>query len=94
MDEEVALPVNPIDYGRYGHGEMIRVFEEKYRHALWLRSEAAVVSVQAEIGIIPHDAAEDIGKTARPEVVTLERTTTLPRSLRQCPCCSIVPDIV
>ncbi len=68
------MPVCPIDYGRYGHRDMVRLFEEEYRHALWLRIEATVAEVQAELGIIPSEAAEDIIATARPEVVTLERT--------------------
>ncbi|MHA1742299.1 MAG: lyase family protein, partial [Candidatus Thorarchaeota archaeon] len=68
------MPVCPIDYGRYGHPVMVRLFQEEYRHSLWLRIEATVAEVQAELGLIPSDAAEDIVETARPEVVTLERT--------------------
>ena len=68
------MPVCPIDYGRYGHPDMVRLFQEEYRHSLWLRIEATVAEVQAELGLIPSDAAEDIVETARPEVVTLERT--------------------
>ena len=76
------MPVSPIDYGRYGHPEMVAVFEEEHRHSLWLRIEAAVADVQAEMKLIPKEAAEDIGKTARPEIVTLERTMEIEQTTR------------
>jgi adenylosuccinate lyase len=76
------MPVNPIDYGRYGHPEMVAVFEEEHRHSLWLSIESAVAEVQAEMSIIPKDAAEDIKKTARPDIVTLERTMEIEKTTR------------
>ncbi|TFH01213.1 MAG: adenylosuccinate lyase [Candidatus Thorarchaeota archaeon] len=76
------MPVSPIDYGRYGHPEMVTVFEEEHRHSLWLRIEAAVAEIQAEMDFIPKDAAEDIKKTARPEIVTLERTMEIEKRTR------------
>jgi adenylosuccinate lyase len=68
------MPVSPIDYGRYGHPEMISVFEEEYRHSLWLKVETAVAKAQAERELIPEEAAKDIEKTATPDIVTLSRT--------------------
>ncbi|TXT54842.1 MAG: Adenylosuccinate lyase [Candidatus Thorarchaeota archaeon] len=68
------MPVCPIDYGRYGHPDMIKIFEEEHRHKLWLKIEATVAEVQSEIGLIPADAAGDIVIAAIPETVTLERT--------------------
>ncbi len=68
------MPVNPIDYGRYGHPEMIAIFEEEYRHDLWLKIESAVAQAQASEGLIPQEAAKDIAKTAKPNIVTLART--------------------
>ncbi len=68
------MPVCPIDYGRYGHPEMVEIFQEAFRHNLWLRIEATVARVQAEMGLIPQQAADDIEETATPEIVTLERT--------------------
>ena len=68
------MPVSPIDFGRYGHPEMISIFEEEYRHSLWLQVEVAVAKAQAEKGLIPKEAAKDIEKTARPDIVTLART--------------------
>ncbi|MHA2164044.1 MAG: adenylosuccinate lyase [Candidatus Thorarchaeota archaeon] len=68
------MPVSPIDYGRYGHQDMVRVFTEEFRHSLWLDIEATVAEVQAEIGLIPEDAATEIKQVAKPEIVTLSRT--------------------
>jgi len=76
------MPVSPIDYGRYGHPDMVTVFEEERRHSLWLRIEAMVAEVQGEIGLIPKDAAADISKTAKPDIVTLERTMEIENSTR------------
>lgn len=76
------MPVSPIDYGRYGHPEMVSVFEEERRHALWLEIEAAVAEVQAEMKLIPPEAAQDIKKTARPEIVTLKRTMEIESETR------------
>ena len=76
------MPVSPIDYGRYGHPEMIEIFQEERRHSLWLEIEATVAEVQADLGIIPKEAARDIRKTAKPDIVTLERTLELERQTR------------
>jgi adenylosuccinate lyase len=76
------MPVNPIDYGRYGNQEMIEIFQESYRHGLWLKIEAAVASAQAQLGIIPKDAAKDIAATAIPSMVTLERSMEIERETR------------
>ncbi|MBS3795699.1 MAG: adenylosuccinate lyase, partial [Candidatus Thorarchaeota archaeon] len=76
------MPVNPIDYGRYGHPDMVRIFEEEYRHAMWLKVEKTVALAQAKLGIIPEEAASDIKSTARPEVVTLARTKEIEKRTR------------
>jgi len=76
------MPVSPIDYGRYGHPEMVTVFEEEKRHELWLAIEAAVAEAQAEMEIIPQEAALDIKQTATPDNVTLERTMEIERETR------------
>ncbi|MCK5152677.1 MAG: adenylosuccinate lyase, partial [Candidatus Thorarchaeota archaeon] len=76
------MPVSPIDYGRYGNQEMIAVFEEAHRHALWLKIEATVAKMQAQLGLIPSEAADDIERTARPEIVTLSRTMEIESSTR------------
>ena len=76
------MPVSPIDYGRYGHPDMVTVFEEEYRHSLWLSIEAEVAEAQAEMNLIPKEAADDIRKTAKPDIVTLERTMEIEKRTR------------
>ncbi len=76
------MPVNPIDYGRYGHPDMVTIFEEEFRHALWLKIEATVADVQAEMKLIPKEAAIDIKKSARTDIVTLERTMEIEKTTR------------
>lgn len=76
------MPVSPIDFGRYGHPEMVSVFEEEYRHSLWLKVEAEVAKVQAELGLIPKEAAMDIEKTAKPDNVTLARSMEIEKRTR------------
>ena len=76
------MPVSPIDYGRYGHPDMVTIFEEEHRHSLWLSIEVAVAEAQAEMKLIPKEAAEDIRKTARPDIVTLERTMEIEKITR------------
>jgi adenylosuccinate lyase len=76
------MPVSPIDYGRYGHPEMVNVFEEEHRHALWLDIEAAVAEAQAEMKLIPKEAAQDIRATALPDIVTLQRTMEIEKNTR------------
>ena len=76
------MPVNPIDFGRYGHPEMISIFEEENRHSLWLRIEAVVAEVQAKMGLIPKEAAKDIERSATPDLVTLARTMEIESKTR------------
>jgi adenylosuccinate lyase len=76
------MPVSPIDYGRYGHPEMVSVFEEEKRHALWLEIEAAVAEAQAEMKLIPNEAAQDIRAAARQDIVTLQRTMEIEKNTR------------
>lgn len=76
------MPVSPIDFGRYGNREMISIFEEKYRHSLWLKVEAAVAKAQAKRGLIPKEAANDIEKFATPDFVTLARTMEIERKTK------------
>ncbi|MFW9919944.1 MAG: adenylosuccinate lyase [Candidatus Thorarchaeota archaeon] len=76
------MPVNPIDYGRYGHLEMVTLFEEEFRHSLWLRVESTVAKVQADLEMIPKEAAQDIQDTATPSKVTLARTMEIENRTR------------
>lgn len=53
------------------------MFQEELRHELWLRVEAAVAEAEADMGIIPIDAAEDIMESCNPHTVTLTRTNQI-----------------
>lgn len=61
---------------------MVTIFEEEKRHALWLEIEAAVAEAQSDLAMIPKEAAKDIKKTARPDIVTLERTMEIESKTR------------
>lgn len=71
------MPILPIDSGRYGSKEMRRIFEEEERLQYQLDFEAAVAEAQAQIGMIPTDAAREIAKGARSGRVTLARVNEL-----------------
>ncbi len=57
------MPVHPIDY-RYGSDEIRRIFDVENRIRLMAKVEAALAQAQAELGIIPREAAEKIGEAA------------------------------
>jgi len=67
------LPILPIDTGRYGSPEMRRIFEEEERLQRLLDVEAALAKAQAELGVIPWEAAEAIASKASVKYVRLER---------------------
>jgi len=67
------MPILPIDTGRYGSPEMRRIFEEEARLQRLLDVEAALARVQAELGIIPREAAEEIASKASVKYVRLDR---------------------
>src|SRR5919202_4158744 len=71
------MPILPIDSGRYGSREMRRIFEDERRLEYQLDFEATVAQVQAELGIIPAYAAEEIAKGAGSGNVTLARISEL-----------------
>ncbi len=61
------MPVLPIDTGRYGTPEMVRVFEDENRLRKMLLVEAALARAHAEVGNIPREDAEKIWRTATSE---------------------------
>src|ERR687887_1442210 len=71
------MPILPIDSGRYGSKEMREIFEDEKRLQYQLDFEAAVVQAQAQIGMVPADAAREIAKGARSGKVTLARVGEL-----------------
>ena len=71
------MPILPIDSGRYGSKEMRDIFEDERRLQYQLYFEATVAQVQAQLGMIPADAADEITKGARPGRVTPVRVREL-----------------
>ncbi|MGI0039495.1 MAG: adenylosuccinate lyase, partial [Nitrososphaera sp.] len=71
------MPILPIDSGRYGSKEMREIFSDERRLQYQLDFEAAVAKAQSEIGMVPADAAQDIGRVAKSGKVTLARVAEL-----------------
>src|ERR687887_299114 len=74
---ERDMPILPIDSGRYGSTEIKQIFEEKKRLEYQLHFEAAVAAAQAEIGMIPIHASDEIIKEAKSGKVKVERIKEL-----------------
>ncbi|UCG81819.1 MAG: adenylosuccinate lyase family protein, partial [Desulfobacterales bacterium] len=51
---------------------MAQIFDEKVRYQRWLDFEAALAKVQGEMGEIPEEAAEEIGRKAKLAYLDLE----------------------
>ena len=71
------MPILPIDSGRYGSKEMRQIFEDERRLQYQLDFEAAVAQAQAQLGMIPADAAKEIARAARSRKITLARVSEL-----------------
>jgi adenylosuccinate lyase len=67
----VSEHVSPLCW-RYGSEGMREIFSEKNKLALSLSVEAALAEAEAEYGVIPREAAEEIGTKAITRYVTLE----------------------
>jgi adenylosuccinate lyase len=67
------LPILPIDTGRYGSQEVRRVFEEETRFQRMLEVEAALAWAHAQVGDIPREAADEIGRHANTKSVSLAK---------------------
>jgi adenylosuccinate lyase len=71
------MPILPIDSGRYGSKEMREIFKDERRLQYQLDFEAAVAQAQAQIGMVPADAAKEIARGAHSGKVTLARVSEL-----------------
>ena len=71
------MPILPIDSGRYGSNEIREIFEDERRLRYQLDFEATVAQAQAQLGLIPAEAANEISKQARSGKVTLARVNEL-----------------
>jgi adenylosuccinate lyase len=70
------MPAHPIDFeinpNVFSTPEMAQIFDEKVRYQRWLDFEAALAKVQGEMGEIPEEAAEEIGRKAKLAYLDLE----------------------
>ncbi len=73
----ISMPILPIDSGRYGSKEMRGIFADERRLQYQLNFEATVARAQAEIGMIPQAAADEITKGSLPGRVTPARVREL-----------------
>jgi adenylosuccinate lyase len=76
------MPILPIDTGRYGTPEMLKVFEEEARVQRLLDVEAALALAHAEVGDIPRKDAEKIAAMASTEYVKVERVKAIEKEIK------------
>ena len=57
------MAIHPIEF-RYGTPEMKAIWEQESKLQNMLKVEAALAKAEAEIGLIPKDAADEINKKA------------------------------
>ncbi len=76
------MPILPIDTGRYGTPEMLKVFEEETRIQKLLDVEAALALAHAEVGNIPKKDAEKIAATASTKYVKLSRVKAIEKDIK------------
>lgn len=76
------MPILPIDTGRYGTPEMLKVFEEEARVQKLLDVEAALAWAHAEVGNIPKKDAEKIVAMASVKYVKVERVKAIEKEIK------------
>jgi adenylosuccinate lyase len=76
------LPILPIDTGRYGTPEMLKIFEEETRVQRLLDVEAALALAHAEVGDIPRKDAEKIATMASTRYVKVERVKAIEKEIK------------
>mgnify|MGYP000902499690 CR=1 FL=1 len=72
------MAIHPIEF-RYGTPEMRSVWEAENKLQKMLDVEAALAKAEAELNLIPEEAAEEINKKASIEYITLERVNEIER---------------
>ena len=76
------MPILPIDTGRYGTPEMLRIFEEDARIQRLLDVEAALAMAHADVGNIPRKDAETIASMASTKHVKVERVKAIEKEIK------------
>ncbi len=61
-----------INQNVYSTAELCKIFDEKTRYQRWLDFEAALATVQGEMGIIPQEAAREINAKATFDCLDIE----------------------
>jgi len=68
-------------YLRYATDEMKKIFSEEAKIERWLRVEAVLAEAQAELGIIPKEAAMEISKKANLKYVSIDRIKEIEKKI-------------
>ena len=76
------MPILPIDTGRYGTPEMLKIFEEEARLQKLLDVEAALALAHAEVGNIPRKDAEKIASMANTKHVKVDRVKSIEKLIK------------
>jgi adenylosuccinate lyase len=76
------LPILPIDTGRYGTPDMLKIFEEETRVQKLLDVEAALALAHAEVGNISRMDAEKIAEMASIKYVKVERVKAIEKEIK------------
>lgn len=76
------MPILPIDTGRYGTPEMVKIFDEETRVQKLLDVEAALALAHAEVGNIPKKNAEKIAAMASIKYVKVERVKVIEMEIK------------
>ncbi len=76
------MPILPIDTGRYGTPEMLKIFQEETRIQKLLDVEAALALAHAEVGNIPKKDAEKITTMASTKYVKVDRVKAIEKEIK------------
>jgi adenylosuccinate lyase len=76
------LPILPIDTGRYGTSEMLKVFDEQARIQRLLDVEASLALAHGEVGNIPLSDAKKIAEMASTEYVKVARVKEIEKEIK------------
>jgi len=76
------LPILPIDTGRYGTPEMLKIFQEETRLQKLLDVEVALALAHAEVGNITKKDAEKIAAVASTKYVKVERVKAIEKEIK------------
>jgi adenylosuccinate lyase len=76
------LPILPIDTGRYGTPDMLKIFDEETRVQKLLDVEAALALAHAGVGNISKKDAEKIAEMASTKYVKVERVKAIEKEIK------------